>query len=83
MHYWTLKHFRKLICLVLLVPLFVISQSCTVVTKKTVISPKIIPPFEGTYKVDPYLEKHKPRSVAVVPFIDKSKSKKGFETEGR
>ena len=69
--------------MVLLLPLLILIQSCTVATKKTAISPTITTLFKGTYKVDPYLEKHKPRTVAVVPFIDKSKSKEGFETVRR
>lgn len=58
-------------------------QGCVVATKKTVISPQIISPFEGTYKVDPYLEKHKPRTIAVLPFLDQSRSEKGLKTVRR
>ncbi|MEA1935275.1 MAG: DUF799 family lipoprotein, partial [Thermodesulfobacteriota bacterium] len=67
----------------LLVFLSIMIQGCMVATKDTLISPKIISPFEGTYKVDPYLEKHKPRTVAVLPFVDQSKSKKGTEAVRR
>ena len=80
MHCIMLRHFRRFICLILTLFLFVVVQSCVVATKKTVITPTITTLFKGTYKVDPYLEKHKPRTVAVLPFIDQSRSKKGFET---
>jgi parallel beta-helix repeat protein len=54
-----------------------------VATKKTAITPEIRSFFEGTYKVDPYLETHMPRTVAVVPFVDQSKSKQGVEAVRR
>lgn len=53
---------------------------CTVATKKTAIAPEISTLFKGTYKVDPYLKTHMPRTVAVLPFADQSKSKRGVET---
>ena len=40
---------------------------CVVATKATVIAPEIISMFEGTYKVDPYMEKNRPLTVAVLP----------------
>ena len=55
----------------------------TVATKKTAISPEIRSFFEGTYEVDPYLETHMPRTVAVLPFVDQSKSKQGVEAVRR
>lgn len=39
--------------------------------------------FKGTYQVDPYLETHMPKTVAVLPFMDRSKSQEGFETVRR
>ncbi|MBN2255485.1 MAG: DUF799 family lipoprotein [Deltaproteobacteria bacterium] len=53
---------------------------CVVATKSTAISPDIREMFEGTYKIDPYMEKHKPVSIAVIPFTDESRSQKGTET---
>jgi len=35
--------------------------------------------FKGTYKVDPYLKTHMPRTVAVLPFVDQSRGKQGVE----
>ncbi|MDP3096862.1 MAG: hypothetical protein Q8M86_02840, partial [Syntrophales bacterium] len=52
---------------------------CVVATKATIIAPEIIAQFKGTYKVDPYMEKNRPLTVAVLPFWDQSKSKLGFE----
>ncbi|MDA8126849.1 MAG: DUF799 family lipoprotein [Deltaproteobacteria bacterium] len=56
---------------------------CTVVTDSTVIVPQITSLFEGTYQVDPYMEKNRPHTVAVLPFFDQSRSKQGFETVRR
>jgi len=55
----------------------------TVATKKTVITPEIMTFFKGTFKVDPYLKTHMPRTVAVLPFVDQSKSKQGIEAVRR
>lgn len=55
-------------------------QSCVVATKKTAITTQIRTAFKGTYKVDPYMEKHKPHTVAILPFVDKSRSQKGTDT---
>ena len=54
-------------------------QGCVVATKDTIISPEIISRFKGEYKVDPYMKDHIPKTVAVLPFLDLSKSKEGFE----
>ncbi len=62
-------------CLVLLGAL--ILQSCLVSTPSTLITPEIQSMFAGAYHVDPYMEKHIPLSVAVLPFIDLSGSKEG------
>ncbi len=35
--------------------------------------------FKGTFTVDTYMKKHKPRTIAVLPFVDKSRSQKGNE----
>ena len=55
-------------------------MGCTVATKRTAIAPVISTLFKGTYKVDPYLKTHMPRTVAVLPFADQSKSQRGVET---
>ena len=66
-------------------PLFLTTLicGCLVATKDTIISPRITSLFEGTYKVDPYMEKHRPRTVAVLPFFDRSQSKEGAEAVRR
>jgi len=56
---------------------------CVAVGKKTAIVSGIEIAFKGTYKVDPYMEKHMPRTVAVLPFVDESKSQKGAEAVRR
>lgn len=52
---------------------------CVIAGKKTAIVSDIKTAFKGTYKVDPYMEKHMPQTIAVLPFIDESKSQKGAE----
>ena len=56
---------------------------CMIATPHTVVTPQISSLFEGTYKVDPYMEKHRPRTVAVLPFFDRSRSKEGFDAVRR
>ena len=52
-------------------------QSCVVATKGTAIAPQIRSLFQGEYKVDPYMEQNRPVTVAVLPFLDQSRSKEG------
>jgi parallel beta-helix repeat protein len=63
--------------------IFVMLQGCVVKTKDTAIAPQIRSLFEGTYEVDPYMEDHKPRTVAVLPFLNKARSQKGSEAVRR
>ncbi|MBF0227284.1 MAG: DUF799 family lipoprotein [Desulfobacterales bacterium] len=35
--------------------------------------------FNGEYKIDPYMDDHIPLTVAILPFVDKSKSQKGID----
>ncbi len=70
------------VCSLSLLAAFVLTgliSGCVVDTKDTKIVPQISTVFNGTYKVDPYMEDHKPRTVAVLPFVDKSGSKEGSE----
>jgi len=60
-----------------ILPVLLILQSCLVATKNTVITPQLQELFKGTYTVDPYMEKHTPRTVAVLPFYNVSKSQAG------
>ena len=52
-------------------------QSCVVATETTVITPMIRDLFQGKSIVDPYMEGHRPVTVAVLPFIDQSRKKEG------
>ncbi len=65
--------------LILLAVLSLLLVNCVLSTKKTGVVSEVQSFFDGTYKVDPYMEKHLPRSVAIVPFVDQSRSKEGFE----
>ena len=76
------KYFKMLLIFILM-PIFLVLQSCTVATQNTIITPEITTLFEGEYKVDPYMKNHIPRSVAVLPFVDLSKSKEGFDVVRR
>lgn len=73
------KYFRLLTVLFLL-PVVISLQSCLVATQDTIITPEIRSMFEGEYKIDPYMKDHIPKTVAVMPFVDLSKSKEGFDT---
>lgn len=59
--------------------LTILIGGCVIATKETIIAPEILAQFKGTYKIDPYMEKNRPLTVAVLPFFDQSKSKQGFE----
>lgn len=73
---------RRISALILvLLPFFI--SSCLVATKSTKISPQITSLFEGEYKVDPYFEKNKPRTVAVLPFVNNAASQQGSEAVRR
>lgn len=73
----------KLLTVLFFLPITIVLQSCLVATKDTVITPEIRSLYEGEYKIDPYMKDHVPKSVAVMPFVDLSKSKEGFETVRR
>ena len=65
--------------MILFLPVLLIPQGCVVATKTTAISPQIRSLFEGTHEVDPYMAEHKPRTIAVLPFINQAKSQEGSE----
>jgi len=73
------KGLQRSIPIIVLLPLLIITQSCLVATKETAIVPQIRSFFKGTYEVGPYLEKHKPRTVAVLPFMNEAKSQLGSD----
>lgn len=78
-----MQKYFKLLLIFTLVPILLVLQSCLVATQNTIITPEITSLFEGEYKVDPYMKDHIPRSVAVLPFVDLSKSKEGFDVVRR
>jgi hypothetical protein len=67
------------ILLILFCPALLILQGCMVATETTLISPQISSLFKGTYEVAPYMQDHKPRTVAVLPFVNQAKSQEGSE----
>jgi hypothetical protein len=73
------NHFQRLVLFAVLPATFIL-QSCLVATQDTIITPEIRSLYEGEYKIDPYMKDHVPKSVAVMPFVDLSKSKEGFDT---
>ncbi len=73
------KGLQGSILIIVLLPLLVITQSCLVATKETAIAPQIRSFFKGTYEVGPYLEKHKPQTVAVLPFMNEARSQLGSD----
>lgn len=77
------KNYIGSVCIVIGVIVVFALCGCMVATKKTVVSPEIREMFKGTYKIDPYMEKHKPTTIAILPFTDESKSKQGTETVRR
>src|SRR5450830_655112 len=78
-----MQKYFKLLLIFTLAPVLLALQSCLVATQNTIITPEITSLFEGEYKVDPYMKDHIPKSVAVLPFVDLSKSKEGFSVVRR
>ncbi|MEA3429335.1 MAG: DUF799 family lipoprotein, partial [Thermodesulfobacteriota bacterium] len=72
---------RSLLLIIMFASLYL--TGCVAASKKTAIISDIKIAFKGTYKVDPYMEKHMPRTIAILPFIDESKSQKGAEVVRR
>jgi len=66
---------RFLLLIILFTSLYL--TGCVIAGKKTSIISHIKTAFKGTYKVDPYMEKHMPRT------IDESRSQKGAEAVRR
>lgn len=64
---------------VLLLLLTVIITSCVTTSGGKGVVSKVKQAFQGTHTVDPYMEKQKPRTIAILPFVDESKSQEGTE----
>jgi hypothetical protein len=73
------KGLQRSILIIVLLPLLFMIQSCVIATKETVIAPQIRDLFKGTYNVDPFMDKHKPDTVAVLPFFNQAKSQLGSD----
>ncbi len=78
-----MQRYFKALTLLFLLPVVISLQSCLVATQDTIITPEIRSLYEGEYKIDPYMKDHIPRSVAVIPFVDLSRSKEGFDAMRR
>ncbi|MCX7982312.1 MAG: DUF799 family lipoprotein [Syntrophales bacterium] len=74
---------RRRLCLFFIMAFLMVTPGCVVDTKDTKIAPQIQSFFKGTYKVYPYMEKHMPRLVAVLPFHDLSRSQQGAQAVRR
>jgi hypothetical protein len=61
----------------------ILISGCVVATPKTVIAPPISSLFQGTYHVGPEMEKRRPKTVAVLPFFDRSRSRQGTDAVRR
>lgn len=73
----------KLSAFFIFLPLMLALQGCLVATKDTIITPEIRSFFAGEYKIDPYMKDNIPKSIAVLPFVDLSRSKEGFDAMRR
>jgi hypothetical protein len=73
------KKLPRFVVSIILLPLLIGVQSCVIATKDTVLAPPIHELFKGTYKVDPYMEKHKPQTIAILPFVNVARSHHGSE----
>jgi hypothetical protein len=68
------------ICLpILFVFWLIILNGCASTETKGGLVSEIQKKFKGTYTVDPNMESHMPKTVAILPFVDESRSRKGNE----
>ncbi len=58
-------------------------EGCLIATENTAVAPEIRSLFQGTYKIDPAMEKRRPLTIAVLPFVDKSRSQEGADVVRR
>lgn len=78
-----MKRISVFLWTIALVLSLLILEGCVVATKETAIAPEIRSLFEGKYHIYPYMEKHIPRTVAVLPFLDLSGSQQGAQAVRR
>lgn len=70
---------EKIFLRLLIVLLCLNLPCCYLPGKKEAVVSKISEMFDGTYEIDPYMEKHIPHTVAVLPFVNISRSQKGTD----
>ncbi|MCJ7618194.1 MAG: DUF799 family lipoprotein [Desulfobacterales bacterium] len=70
---------KKIFLRMLIVLLCLNLPCCYLLGKKEAVVSKINETFNGTFEIDPYMEKHMPRTVAVLPFVNISRSQKGTD----
>ena len=73
------RRLKSVFGIIIFIPFIVTLQSCLIATKGTIIVPQIAAAFKGTYFIDPYMEEHKPHTVAVLPFLNQAKSQEGSD----
>ena len=57
--------------------------TCTVFTKKVAISPQLSIPVEGEYQISEELTKSPPRTVAILPMVNRTHSDQAFDVVRR
>jgi hypothetical protein len=63
--------------------IFLLGSSCTVATQKTAISSQIEDLPDGEYEISEKITKNPPRSVAILPFVNRTDSDQAFEVVRR
>jgi hypothetical protein len=74
-----MRVYFKGLAVIIVIAAIALLQSCLVATQGTIITPEIRNLYDGTYTIDPYMKDHIPKYVAVLPFVDLSKSKEGCD----
>jgi len=77
-----MRYHSRIVPVLLLIAAFLLTGCVTAGNGKKAVS-KVKQAFEGTYTVDPYMEEQKPRTIAILPFVDQSKSQEGTEAVRR
>ncbi len=75
------KTLGRMFMLAACMSVFLLTQGCAVATKDTLVVSQVRDIFKGKYEIGPYMEKEKnrPKSVAVLPFVNKADSQRGSE----
>ena len=75
--------FNRLSGGLILLMIFAVLQGCVIPKSSTVITPEIRSLYSGEYKVDPYMNRHVPKSVAVLPFVNPAGKEKAVDVVRR